>query len=137
GGIMKNKLSVVAGGIFMLLLCATYAGAQDWSKVNPKINHVLADTTFLRATEVTLAPGEKSDMHTHPAHFYYALTAGKMLVHYEDGKEETYDLKPGESGVGAPERPHMTTNVGKTTIKFLIVELKEHPYQPQAAKEIK
>jgi quercetin dioxygenase-like cupin family protein len=125
---MKKILSILGGGTFILFLITLNAGAQDWKNVDPKMNHVLADTTFLRATVVTLEPGEKSDLHTHPAHFFYALTNGKLMVHYKDGMNEPYDLKIGDSGVSAPERPHITENVGNTTVKFLIVELKEHPY---------
>jgi mannose-6-phosphate isomerase-like protein (cupin superfamily) len=125
---MKKDLSFIFGRIFILFLLSFNANAQEWKNVNPKMNHVLADTTFVRATEVVLQPGEKSDMHTHPAHFFYALTDGKLIVHYKDGKEESLDLKPGMSGIGAPESPHVTENGGSTTIKFLLVELKEHPY---------
>ncbi len=92
------------------------------------MNAVLADTTFLRATVVTLQPGEKTDMHTHPAHFFYALTEGKLLVHFKDGSTQTYDMKPGMAVAAGPERPHVTENNGTTTVKFLLVELKEHPY---------
>jgi mannose-6-phosphate isomerase-like protein (cupin superfamily) len=132
---MKNKLSIVVGVVFILFLLSFSAGAQEWKNVNPKMNHVLADTTFLRATEVILEPGEKSDMHTHPAHFFYALTDGKLIIHYKDGKDESFDLKPGMSGVSAPERPHITENAGTTTAKFLLVELKEHPYTDSKNKK--
>ena len=132
---MKRKISMVVVGIFILFLSPFRVEAQDWKNVNPKMNHVLADTTFVRATEVTIEPGEKSDMHTHPAHFFYALTEGKLMVYYKDGKSQLYELKVGESGVSGPERPHMTENVGKTTIKFLIVELKDHPYKSTKRKK--
>jgi len=132
---MKTILFTFLGGLFIFFLAPFNAGAQDFKKVDPKINHVLADTTFLSAIEVTLAPGEKTDMHTHPAHFFYALTEGKLIVHFKDGKNETMDLKPGVSGVSGPERPHVTENAGKTTVKFLLVELKEHPYKDTGAKK--
>ncbi|HEU4789191.1 MAG TPA: cupin domain-containing protein [Flavobacterium sp.] len=132
---MKRNLSIALGRIFILFLLSFGVKAQEWKNVNPKMNHVLADTTFLRATEVILQPGEKSDMHTHPAHFFYALTDGKLTVHYKDGKNESFDLKPGASGVSAPERPHVTENTGATTVRFLLVELKEHPYQESKNKK--
>lgn len=133
---MKRNLSIMLGGIFALFLLPLNANAQDWKNVNPKMNRILADTTFLRATEVILQPGEKSDMHTHPAHFVYALTDGKLIVHYKDGKTETMELKAGMSGVSAPERPHVSENGGTDTIKFLLVELKEHPYiEPKTKKK--
>jgi len=126
---MKKDLFKV-GGIIFLLFISLNATAQ-----NPKVTNVLADTTFLRAIETTLEPGQKTDMHNHPAHFFYALTGGKLVVHYKDGKDETYDLKPGMALVSPPERPHVTENGGKTTIKFLVVELKDHPYKETAQKK--
>jgi quercetin dioxygenase-like cupin family protein len=129
-----KKLSIVLLGIFILILSSFNATAQDWEKVNPKMNQVLADTTFFRVTEVTLEPGQKSAMHSHPVHFYYAITDAKLMVHFEDGENELYDLKSGDSGMSKAERPHITENAGKSTAKFLIVDLKEHPYKAPMKK---
>jgi mannose-6-phosphate isomerase-like protein (cupin superfamily) len=123
---MKNKLSKIIGGTLLLLFTSFNVWAKD---MTPKMNNVLAESTLINATEITLKPGEKTNMHTHPYYFFYALTQGKLKVHYQDGKDETFDLKPGESGVSEPERPHITENVGKSVVKFLTVELKEHPYK--------
>jgi mannose-6-phosphate isomerase-like protein (cupin superfamily) len=124
---MKKNLTLLAVGTMFFFLFAVDSGAQDM-KSNPKMSQILADTTFLRAAIITLEPGAKTDMHTHPAHFLYALSEGKILVHYKDGTSETMELKPGMAAVAPPEKPHMTENVGTTTVKFIIVELKEHPY---------
>jgi mannose-6-phosphate isomerase-like protein (cupin superfamily) len=126
---MKKELIItISVTATLLLLSFNIIMAQDWKNQNPKMNHILADTTFLHATEVILLPGEKSDTHTHPAHFFYALTEGKLTVHYKDGKNESFDLKPGMSGASTPKRPHVTKNTGATTVKFLLVALKGHPY---------
>ena len=132
---MKTILKILIGTCFLFLIASTTTFTQDWKKANPSINKILADTTYIRAMEVTLAPGEKSDVHSHPAHFFYALTDGKLIVHYTDGKNETFDLKAGDSGFSVPERPHMTENGGETTVKFLLVELKEHPYKAPKSKK--
>lgn len=126
---MKAVLGYLAGGIFIFFLSSANLNAQDWKKVNPKMNNILVDTTLLRATVVTMEPGQKSDTHSHPAHFFYALTDGKLTVHYTDGKDETFELNAGDSGFSIPERPHIAENVGTKQLKFLIVELKEHPYK--------
>jgi len=126
---MKAVLSLLFGGTFLALISVLSLYGQDWEKVNPDMNKILVDTTLIRAELVTLEPGQKSDVHTHPAHFFYALTAGKLLVNYTDGTSETYDLMSGDYGFSNPEKPHTTTNVGKAEIKFLLVELKEHPYK--------
>lgn len=102
--------------------------SQDWAKVNPEMNMIMADTSLLRATIATIEPGQKSALHTHPANFFYALTDCKLKVYYADGQTESFELKAGEGGYGRPEKPHQTENTGDKTAKFLLVELKEHPY---------
>ena len=114
--------------ILILVLVSTGLFAQDWAKVNPEMNSIIADTTLLRATIATIEPGAKSEIHTHPASFFYALTDCKLKVYYTDGQTETFDLKAGDAGYGSPEKPHQTENTGTKTAKFLLVELKEHPY---------
>ncbi|RVT77720.1 hypothetical protein EOD40_07945 [Flavobacterium sufflavum] len=94
----------------------------------------LANSKLIHASEVTLKSGKKTNMHTYPAHFYYALTDVNIKVHYQDGKEEVYKMKAAESGVSEPERPHTNQNIGNKTAEFLIVELKEHPYKAPKAK---
>jgi quercetin dioxygenase-like cupin family protein len=122
---MKVNLNFI---IAALLLCSAGLFAQDWVKVNPEMNTTLTDTTLLRATIATIEPGKKSEIHTHPASFFYALTDCKLKVYYTDGQTETYDLQAGNYGYGSPEKPHQTENIGEKTAKFLLVELKEHPY---------
>lgn len=123
---MKN---LIFTSFLLLLIFSANISAQDWKNINPKMVKILVDTTLLQAKEVTIEPGQKSDIHTHPAHFFYALTDGKLIIHYTDGKKETIELKAGDSGFSLPERPHITENAGPKTVKFLIVELKEHPYK--------
>lgn len=125
---MKKRFLVTCTGIVFAFLFSVTAGAQA-AKAAANYNKVLADTTFLQAFVTTLAPGEKTDMHTHSANFFYALTDGKIMVHYKNGKNVPYDLKVGLAGVSGPEDPHVTENVGTTTVKFIVVELKEHPYR--------
>ena len=120
-------LTVVLSGI-------TYLSAQNWIDLDAKLVKTLAESELLRASEVTMMPGEKGKVHTHPAHFFYALTDCHLIVHYSDGKEEKYDLAPGDNGYSVPERPHWTENTGDKPAKFLIVELKEHPYKATKGK---
>jgi quercetin dioxygenase-like cupin family protein len=127
---MKIVISSFVTGAILLLMVVAGMVAQDWKKGNPEMNKVLIDTTLVHAVEVSMQPHEKSEVHSHPAHFFYALTDGKLVVHYTDGKDETYELKAGDNGFSVPERPHVTENAGSKPIKFLLVELKEHPYIP-------
>jgi len=122
---MKAILNLV---ILIITISCSSIYAQDWAKVNPEMNIILSDTTLLRATIATIEPGAKSQLHTHPASFFYALTDCNLKVYYADGETETMEIKAGEYGYGSPEKPHQTENIGKKTVKFLLVELKEHPY---------
>jgi oxalate decarboxylase/phosphoglucose isomerase-like protein (cupin superfamily) len=47
---------------------------------------------------------------------------------------ETLELKAGDFGYGNPEKPHQTENIGDKTLRFLLVELKEHPYVNRSDK---
>ena len=120
--------TIINLAILTLFLSSGSIFTQDWAKVNPEMNNVLTDTTLLRATIATLEPGKKSEFHTHPASYFYALTDCKLKVYYSDGQSEILEVKAGDSGYGDPEKPHQTENVGGKTAKFLLIELKEHPY---------
>jgi mannose-6-phosphate isomerase-like protein (cupin superfamily) len=120
--------SIAAAVIIIILSGPSILHSQDWAKLNPEMNNVLVDTTLLRATIAIIEPGAKSQPHTHQASFFYALTDCKLKVYYTDGQTESFDVKAGEYGYGDPEKQHQTENVGDKTAKFLLIELKEHPY---------
>ncbi len=114
--------------ILILFICKT-AYSQNWESVDPKMASVLLDTTLVKATLAVIEPGAKSNSHTHYAHFFYALTDGKIKVHYTDGTSVDFELKAGEYGYSGPEKLHQTENTGSNTLKFLLIELKEHPFK--------
>lgn len=116
--------------IFTLFLIFTVNSvySQNWEDVNPKMTNVIVDTTLIKSTIATIEPGEKSSFHTHYAHFFYALTDGKIKIYYKDGSSAEMVLKAGDYGFANPEKHHQTENTGIATLKFLLVELKEHPF---------
>jgi mannose-6-phosphate isomerase-like protein (cupin superfamily) len=127
---MKKFQFVLATAVFFFFFCVTSSSAQEFMKTDAKIIKVLADTTYMTAMEVTFPPGYKTALHTHAAQFIYALTDGTLSVTHADGKTEEFSLKVGDSMGAPPEGPHMTTNPGKKPVKFILVEMKEHPYKP-------
>lgn len=132
---MKKSTLVIVEGFLFFLLCHLNLSAQMMKNKDKVMGRELANSKLIHASEVVLEPGKKTIMHTHPAHFYYALTDVNLKVSYQDGKEEMYKMKAGESGISEPERPHTTQNIGSKTAKFLIVELKEHPYKAPKLKK--
>lgn len=124
----KFQINLVAAVLFFFVAISGIS-AQEFMKTDAKIIKVLSDTTYMTAMEVTFPAGYKTNVHTHPAHFVYALTDGTLSIAYSDGKKEEFSMKAGESFSGAPERPHMTMNAGKTPVKFILIEFKDHPYK--------
>ena len=121
---MKTFVSVLA------LVLASQAGlvhAQDVLKVSPATNKVLTDNQFVRVLEATFKPGAKEGVHTHPASWYYVTKAGKLKVTYASGKVEMWEPKVGEQAWMDGEEPHTSENVGKTTLQYLLVEVKSAP----------
>jgi mannose-6-phosphate isomerase-like protein (cupin superfamily) len=126
--------TILKFAVITFILSAGNLFAQEWSSLNPEMTQILADTNLVKAYVAVIEPGKKSLVHTHSASFFYALTDCKLKVYYTDGQVETLDIKAGEGGYGNPEKPHQTENVGDKTAKFLLVELKEHPYSTSSNK---
>ena len=122
---MKSRITIVASAL--LLVVAPFAVAQDVVKVSPGTSKVLVENTFVRVVEATFKPGASEGMHTHPAGWYYVTQAGKLKVSYASGKVETWEPKVGEQAWMDGEAPHTAENVGKTTLQYLMVEVKAAP----------
>jgi quercetin dioxygenase-like cupin family protein len=129
---MKRRLG------FIRILTVAYglvlggaATAQELSKVDTTHVAMKLDNDTLEVTEVTLKPGEKLPLHTHPAYTLYTIHGGTARIAFQGGKTEDVVWDHGEVIYGDPEGPHTTENVGKTTVKILLVEVKG----PAAAKK--
>ncbi len=95
---------------------------QDPVAVAPEIYRVLFENERVRVLEARLKPGDKTEMHVHPANVVYSFTAAALRFTSPDGSVDV-SLKPDE--VMAPKAgQHATTNVGSTEARALIIELK-------------
>ena len=131
---MKQVRFLLASAMFFFFLGTHDTYAQDFFKTNPGMAKILGDTTYATAAEVTWEPGQKTTVHTHASQFIYALTDGMLKIHYSDGTTQDLELKEGMSLLAPPEKPHWTENVGKKTVKILVVEFDEHPYKDMMKK---
>jgi len=97
--------------------------AEDAAKVAPHVYKVLFENERVRLLEVSMQPGDSSEMHTHPDNLVYMLSDGKVT--FTDPSGETADL---ELHAGAPmwmeATEHATENVGGTAIHGLFIEPK-------------
>jgi beta-alanine degradation protein BauB len=115
-------IGIAAAALFMLPGARNTTG-QDVAVVNAKMVHVTLDNGRVRVMESTLAPGEKEQMHSHPAYVVYVIAGGKVRNHTADGKTVDVVYKPGDTFYREP-LTHWAENIGDTTIRLALVELK-------------
>ena len=77
-----KRFGVLLSGIAVggLLFVAGYkmAAAQDTVQVNAKFIKVKVDNSRVRVFESVLQPGDKEEMHSHPAYVTYVVAGGKI-----------------------------------------------------------
>lgn len=96
---------------------------QDPAKVNAKFLTVKLDNPRVRVFETAVKPGEKENVHSHPATVIYVLEGGKFRNYASDGTVTEAELMTGEVYYRDP-LTHSAENIGTTTIRLVIVELK-------------
>jgi quercetin dioxygenase-like cupin family protein len=107
-----------------VLLSSGIARAQDPAVVNAKTIRVKLDNAKVRVLEATLNPGDKENMHSHPTSVYFVIDGGKVRNHAADGKTSESTLNAGDVVYRDPVT-HWAENIGTTTIRIVLVELKE------------
>lgn len=102
---------------------ASVTPEQDPAKVNAKFITVKLDNPRVRVLEATLKPGEKEAVHSHPASVVYVIEGGKFRNHAADGTVAEAELRAGDVQYREP-LTHWAENIGNTTIRLVLVELK-------------
>jgi quercetin dioxygenase-like cupin family protein len=90
----------------------------------------LYEDAEIRAMQCTLPPGAVHVRHSHPGSVVYTISGGKAKVQDDNGTREGQPKTGGFSN-NPPNPWHEVTNVGDTTLSFLVIEKK---YEPVAAK---
>lgn len=87
----------------------------------------LGDTLGIKMYEFTLKPGETCALHAHPDHAAYVLQGGKAALYMKStGRRDTIMFTAGMALISGP-LIDSGTNIGNTTIKFLITDI----YRPR------
>jgi beta-alanine degradation protein BauB len=98
--------------------------SEDATIVAPHVYKVLFENDRMRVLEVTMEPGDRSEMHTHPDFFFYLLgEGGKVRFTSPSGESAEMELPAGASAWREAEE-HATENVGTTLVHALFVEPK-------------
>ncbi len=85
---------------------------------------VLLENEKIRVIEIVFEVGETAPQHSHPEHFVYALTSGKLKITNSEGKTIEAEINAGDV-LWIPAETHTATNIGNTECKLIVTELKK------------
>ena len=97
---------------------------QDPLVVNADTIKLRLENARVRVLEATLKPGDKEKTHSHPAYVIYVIEGGRVRTHGVDGSVVEADFKTGDV-IYRDAVTHWAENIGKTTIRLELVELKD------------
>ena len=120
----KGLLASAALAAAALSCPSAPASAQDAAAVNPKTVHVTLENDRVRVLEAEIPPGTKEQIHSHPACVVHVVAGGKLRSHAADGKTSEVELVTGATSYREPTT-HWTENIGATTVRLVLVELKD------------
>jgi quercetin dioxygenase-like cupin family protein len=103
---------------------ASVTRTQDPLIVNSKTIGLKLENPRVRVLEATLKPGDKEQTHSHPAYIIYVIEGGKFRNHATDGTVSDGEFKTGDVIYRDP-MTHWAENIGDTTIRLVLVELKK------------
>ena len=118
----KTEVKVLLVEVNRPMGTTSYDASLDASKVASNLYKVIKDTMGIRILEATYKPGQSSAMHSHPDLGMYVISGGNTEFTGKDGKKEKWEFKSGVSMV-VPAGTHSVKNIGKTTVKVLLVEV--------------
>ena len=102
---------------------ASVTRLQDPLVVNSKTIVLKLENSRVRVLEATLKPGEKEKTHSHPAYVVYVIAGGKVRSHGADGTVTETEFRTGDVIYRDPIT-HWAENIGNTTLRLELVELK-------------
>jgi quercetin dioxygenase-like cupin family protein len=97
--------------------------AQDVIQVAGDSHKVLLENAQVRVLAVTIKPGQKAPMHSHPANVSYVLSDGKLRITMPDGKTVDKEPKAG-SASWSDATTHAVENIGTGDFTQVQIELK-------------
>ncbi len=97
--------------------------ATDALTVAPGLYKLKSDSLGIQIIEATYKPGDSSVLHTHPADYaLYTISGGTTAFYAKDGSRMVNEMKTGSFNI-RPADVHSVKNIGKTTVKVLLVEV--------------
>lgn len=122
----KNPFSTsLAASLALAALTIGTAGAQGLPRsfeASPDVYKVIAANAQYRVIAVTWKPGQRDQLHSHPASAVYYLTDCSLRVHLPDGSFREGKPVAGAAIVQAPIAGHVLENTGSSDCKLIMFE---------------
>lgn len=92
---------------------------------SPDIYELIMFDSTVRVLLATWKPGQKDELHGHPALTAYAITDVTGKLTDEEGKTTDVILKAGTALFQEPVKSHIFENVGEETAQLLLIEARK------------
>ncbi|MCZ6829532.1 MAG: hypothetical protein O7F73_08090, partial [Gammaproteobacteria bacterium] len=113
-----------AGFGSFLAIAAQQLGEIDPVAVSPEKFTIILENEHVRVIEYVLAPGQRDEWHTHPPKVSYVLKAGTLRITTKNGTSFLAGEQSGAASWMGSLGPHYAENVGQTTVRVLLIEVK-------------
>jgi mannose-6-phosphate isomerase-like protein (cupin superfamily) len=127
--VRKSIKSLAVATLAVAAVLAVAVWAQDPVKVGPDVYKSLFENDRIRVNEINFKAGAHIDFHSHPDHVVYWIAGGTLRIWNKgaDGKVTDSVDVTGKAGevLYLTACTHAGTNIGKTDLKLVQVELKE------------
>lgn len=95
----------------------------DAVSIAPHVYKVISENDKVRVLDTHMNPGEKTEMHSHPAVVAISLTNDKVKFTLPGGQSMEAELEPGQT-MYLDATDHATENIGSNAIHVVLVEIK-------------
>ncbi len=132
-GVRQHAVAVLkAARILISLVFAFPVGAHsqhlgnqiDATIASPDMYEVLLENEHVRVVRYRIGPGERDQLHTHPAKVSYIVSGGTLRITLASGEsfivEEDTDSATWLGAIGS----HYAENIGMTAVQIVLVEIK-------------
>lgn len=99
-----------------------YDTSRSVTTISPNLYKTLADTLNIKVLQGTYKPGDSSIVHAHPDFALYVLQGGSVELTMTDGTKQNIEFKK-DMAVVLPAASHSAKNIGKSTLKLIVVEV--------------
>lgn len=119
--------------LFALLVCGSSVFAEeiDAVEIAPEYFKVLLENDYVRVLEYHMPAGVTGKWHTHPPKVAYVLDSGTLKITTAKGEVFIVDEVAGEARWMDRVGKHYGENIGDTTIRILLMEVKNVDTKPE------